>query len=87
MQLEEAFRTRVLSDLRTEGVDVRPEVLAGLSPYRTDHINHFGDYVRTLSRQVAPIDFTRHIHALEPTLTVGNTYFNDLSLLGHRVGG
>jgi hypothetical protein len=36
--------SRVLAQLREEGMDISPEVLAGLSPYRTAHINRFGDY-------------------------------------------
>jgi hypothetical protein len=36
-------------------------VLAGLSPYRTAHINRFGDYTVDTSREVTPIDFARRI--------------------------
>lgn len=53
--------TRVLAELRQDGADISPEVLAGLSPYRTSHINRFGDYTLDLKREVAPIDFTRRI--------------------------
>lgn len=53
--------SRVLSQLRDEGVEISPEVLAGLSPYRTAHINRFGDYTVDTSREVAPIDFARRI--------------------------
>lgn len=56
--------TRVLAELRQDGHTVSPEVLAGLSPYRTSHINRFGDYTLDLNREVAPIDFARRI--LEP---------------------
>ncbi|KLD74973.1 transposase, partial [Xanthomonas hyacinthi DSM 19077] len=55
--------TSVLTQLRAEGRDVSPEVLSGLSPYRTSHINRFGDYTLDLKREVAPIDFSRRIHA------------------------
>ncbi|WP_040234258.1 Tn3 family transposase, partial [Xanthomonas citri] len=40
--------TRVLAELRDEGSNISPEVLAGLSPYRTSHINRFGDYTLDL---------------------------------------
>ncbi len=53
--------TRVLADLREEGRDIRAEVLAGLSPYRTSHINRFGDYTLDLDREIMPIDFSRKI--------------------------
>ena len=53
--------TRVLAELREDGANISPEVLAGLSPYRTSHINRFGDYTLDLKREVAPIDFSRRI--------------------------
>lgn len=53
--------TRVLAGLREEGHEFSPEVLAGLSPYRTSHINRFGDYTLDLDREIQPIDFTRKI--------------------------
>jgi TnpA family transposase len=53
--------SRVLSELRDEEVEISPEVLAGLSPYRTLHINRFGDYTVDTSRTVTPIDFARRI--------------------------
>ncbi|WP_407519221.1 Tn3-like element TnXax1 family transposase, partial [Xanthomonas euvesicatoria] len=55
--------TRVLAELRDEGRTISPEILAGLSPYRTSHINRFGDYTLDLKRQVEPIDFSRRILA------------------------
>ncbi len=53
--------SRVLAQLRDEGIEISPEVLAGLSPYRTAHINRFGDYTVDTSREVTPIDFARRI--------------------------
>ncbi|UXB38979.1 Tn3 family transposase [Stenotrophomonas maltophilia] len=53
--------TRVLAELRQDGANISPEVLAGLSPYRTSHINRFGDYTLDLKREVEPIDFSRRI--------------------------
>lgn len=41
--------TRVLKDLQTNNVEVTKEVLGGLSPYRTSHINRFGDYTLDLT--------------------------------------
>ena len=61
--------TRVLAELRQDGAQISPDVLAGLSPYRTSHINRFGDYTLDLKREVAPIDFSRRI--LEPTANPG----------------
>jgi len=42
----------VLRDLIAEGVEVRPEDIATLSPYITSHIKRFGEY--TLSEQAPP---------------------------------
>ena len=36
--------TRVLQDLVDEGYRVTPEIIARLSPYKTEHINRFGHY-------------------------------------------
>lgn len=53
--------TIVLRKLREEGVVITPEVLAGLSPYRTAHINRFGEYTLDFERQVLPLDFLSKI--------------------------
>ena len=47
--------SRVLKQLQTEGAVINQEVLAGLAPYRLEHINRFGDYV---------LDFRRKVEAL-----------------------
>jgi TnpA family transposase len=53
--------TRVLEGLRDEGFEITPEVLAGLAPYRTAHINRFGDYTVDLRRKVAPMNHDARI--------------------------
>ncbi len=47
--------SRVLKQLQDEGAVINQEVLAGLAPYRLEHINRFGDYV---------LDFRRKVEAL-----------------------
>ena len=47
--------SRVLKQLQAEGVLINQELLAGLAPYRLEHINRFGDYV---------LDFRRKVEAL-----------------------
>jgi hypothetical protein len=42
--------THVLSQLRDEGEDVPETALARISPYLTEHINRFGDYVLNMNR-------------------------------------
>lgn len=53
--------TRAIGQLQVEGHDITPEVLAGLSPYRTAHINRFGDYTVDLTRAVVPHDASRRL--------------------------
>jgi hypothetical protein len=38
-------RTKVLTTLQQEGVEVAPEVVQCLSPYLTEHLKRFGQYV------------------------------------------
>ena len=45
----------VLKRLRQQGVEITPEVLAGLAPYRLEHINRFGDYVLDFGRKVGAL--------------------------------
>lgn len=47
--------TRVLQDLVDEGYTITPEIIARLSPYKTDHINRFGNYELRFDRVPAPI--------------------------------
>lgn len=50
--------TRTLAELRKrEGIELTPEILAGLSPYRTSHINRFGDYTLDLEKEVVPLNY------------------------------
>ena len=51
--------TNVLENLAPGGhrVAISDKALAGLSPYQTDHINRFGDYVLDLSTPPAPLPF------------------------------
>ncbi len=43
--------TKTLAELKKDGLMVTPEVLRGLSPYRTEHINLLGDYTIDTSRR------------------------------------
>ncbi|WP_275402168.1 Tn3 family transposase [Shimazuella alba] len=46
----------VIRQLRKEGYTVNPEDLSALSPYLTEHIKRFGDYVIDLEKQSQPFD-------------------------------
>jgi len=52
-----AGMTRVLEELRDEGVEITPELLAGLAPFRTGHINRYGDYTLDFKRKFWPLNF------------------------------
>ena len=49
--------TRVLQELRDEGTEITQEILAGLAPFRTAHINRFGDYTLDFRRKIGPLNF------------------------------
>jgi queuine/archaeosine tRNA-ribosyltransferase len=36
--------TKVIKQLKRAGIEMSPELMAGLSPYRTSHINLLGQY-------------------------------------------
>ncbi len=48
--------TTILNELKREGFEMTEELVAGLAPYRTSHLNRFGDYSLDLSRDVDPMN-------------------------------
>jgi TnpA family transposase len=52
--------TQLMGQLQDEGEDVQESALACVSPYLTEHINRFGDYVLNMSRKppLPVYDFT-----------------------------
>lgn len=57
--------TRVLQELRDEGTEITPEILGGLAPFRTAHINRFGDYTLDFRRKIGTLDFEATIIPME----------------------
>ncbi len=51
------WMSRKLKELQGQGYPVGEPVLKALSPYRTSHINRFGDYTLDLARAIEPIDY------------------------------
>jgi hypothetical protein len=51
--------TKSLDAIRADGLGeaITEEALAGLSPYLTEHINRFGDYVLDLTQPPEPLPF------------------------------
>jgi TnpA family transposase len=47
--------TRVLQEFIAEGYPVTPEIIARLSPYKTEHINRFGHYELRFARVPPPV--------------------------------
>ena len=52
--------TRALDSIAADGFGdaINPEGIATLSPYQTEHINRFGDYVLDMSLVPPPLPFT-----------------------------
>jgi hypothetical protein len=44
-------------ELSFDGYEITPEILAGLSPYRTYHINKYGKYSFDLDRKAFPLNY------------------------------
>lgn len=53
--------TEVLSQMKRRQVPVSEEVLKFISPYRTEHINRFGDYHLDLSKKRKPLNYKLNI--------------------------
>lgn len=57
--------TKVLQELRDEGTEITLEILGGLAPFRTAHINRFGDYTLDFRRKIGPLNFDATIIPME----------------------
>ena len=53
--------TGVLKEMQGEGLPIDEEILAGLAPYRTEHINRYGDYTLDLERKLPPMNYKTKI--------------------------
>ena len=53
--------TLTLKALKDQGHHIDHDILKGLAPYRTDHINRFGDYTLDFDRQVSPMSYNTKI--------------------------
>jgi Tn3 transposase DDE domain len=47
--------TNVLYDLQQESIYVTPEIVSRLSPYLTEHIRRFGQYLLDMAIQPGPL--------------------------------
>ncbi|WP_081622863.1 Tn3 family transposase [Marinobacter gelidimuriae] len=58
--------SRVLREMAAEGIAITEDVLKALSPYRTRHINRFGDYTLDFRRPVGQQLFDLKLAELAP---------------------
>lgn len=49
--------TTIINELAQEGILIPRQILATLSPYHTEHINRFGDYILSSNRNPLPSSF------------------------------
>jgi hypothetical protein len=49
--------TNVINEMKLEGYDISPEMLNGLSPYHTGHLNRFGLFPMTGNRDKLRVEF------------------------------
>lgn len=52
-----ANMTNVINEMKAEGYVIRPEMLHGLSPYHTGHVNRFGLFTLTGNREKLKVEF------------------------------
>lgn len=52
-----ANMTKVVNELKREGEIIEDEVLAGLSPYLTGHINRRGIFVLDFNKEVIDLEY------------------------------
>lgn len=53
--------TQALDTFTEDGQELTKDILGGLSPYKTRHINRFGDYTLDMNREVRPLNFRTKI--------------------------
>ena len=49
--------SKAIKQLQASGHQIDPAILAALAPYRTSHINRYGDYLLDLKRRIEPLNF------------------------------
>jgi hypothetical protein len=49
--------TNVINEMKREGYDISPEMLNGLSPYHTGHLNRFGLFPMIGNRDKLRVEF------------------------------
>ena len=52
-----AHQTKAINKLKNQGVDIPAEILAGIAPYWTEHINRFGAFHLNIDKMTAKIEY------------------------------
>lgn len=52
-----ANQTKAINNLKDQGIDIPIEILAGIAPYWTEHINRFGMFNLNMEKIVADIEY------------------------------
>jgi TnpA family transposase len=50
-------QTKAINKLNQQGIECPPEILAGMSPYWTEHVNRFGAFEVNMEKEVAEIEY------------------------------
>ncbi len=51
------YQTKAINKLRSQGIEIPDEMLAGISPYWTEHINRFGIFQLEMEKKIAEIEY------------------------------
>ena len=54
------YQTKGINKLRANGIEIPDEILAGISPYWTEHLNRFGMFQLDMEKTVAEIEYDLH---------------------------
>ena len=51
------YQTKGINKLRAQGIEIPNEILAGMSPYWTEHLNRFGMFQLDMQKMMADIEY------------------------------
>ena len=51
------YQTKGINKLRAAGIEIPDEVLPGISPYWTEHLNRFGTFHLDMQKTMANIEY------------------------------
>jgi len=51
------YQTKGINKLKAEGVEIPDEILSGISPYWTEHLNRFGMFELDMQKATAEIEY------------------------------